>query len=712
MLVFGIPGVTWEDIELAEVPTLDELMDKSAVGNVSGRISNKLSEAYASLGAAERTQTDASSGWAFNRDELIEHGTAEEGFRRRNGSLPHADQAEVLVFSWGVLTKENKGRAFNSTPGLLGAALAEKEVVTAVVGNADFSNNPLPNLLPTAERMGLDSPPETGIHREAALAASTDGGVPLGAVSRDLLIEDAGGAFGIATSQEKFLEAFLESWAQARLVVVESGDTFRADAYSLGLPEERRAAIRRVGLQKADRLLSVVLGEIRSEVDLIIVLAATTPGGPKARAELRPMIVAGPGGERGLLTSGSTRRSGIVTMSDVGATIATFLGVANGRFGGGNAVEVEEREGGVAYLVDANAKAVVHDKMRTPVSAAIIGLQLILYSFCIFRILRGKLSRPLVFLLMASLAVPLASYSSVFEAWRFEGWFASGVMLVITLVLAATVTAIFRHRDIISSEVILGATVAFFMVDLSLGAPSQLDSQFGYTSVAAGRFFGLGNLGFALFAAAALLLAGSIASRRSRFPKVLAMGLVVVATAWIGLPRFGADAGGTLAMVPATITLAVGLITGGRVRFRYFPLIAVAAAVLFLVFGAADLMRAETERTHLGNFLAQAMDDPYLVWVVARRKLGLAASLAIQSRWGLALPGAVAVLAVLHRRERGRWREILVSRPSLRVALDSLIVAAVVGSLVNDSGVAVAGMMLAIAAPWALIVVSAAETTS
>ena len=42
--------------------------------------------------------------------------------------------------------------------------------------------------------------------------------------------------------------------------------------------------------------------------------------------------------------------------------------------------------------------------------------------------------------------------------------------------------------------------------------------------------------------------------------------------------------------------------------------------------------------------------------------------------------------------------------PGLRAGLEGLIVAAVVGSFVNDSGVAVAGMMLAIAAPWALVV--------
>ena len=127
------------------------------------------------------------------------------------------------------------------------------------------------------------------------------------------------------------------------------------------------------------------------------------------------------------------------------------------------------------------------------------------------------------------------------------------------------------------------------------------------------------------------------------------------------------------------------------------------AVALLLVFGFIDLARPAAERTHLGVFLAQVGADPMTLGVVIRRKLGLAVSLAISSRWGLAAPGAVAVLLLLHHRSKGRWRALMDERRCLKAGLDAVIVAAVIGSLVNDSGVAIAGTMLTIAAPWALL---------
>jgi hypothetical protein len=311
-------------------------------------------------------------------------------------------------------------------------------------------------------------------------------------------------------------------------------------------------------------------------------------------------------------------------------------------------------------------------------------------------------------LLLAVLAFPLASFISVAGIWRW-GAIAAGALVIAAAFSAGGLLARWPGSPERAADLVLGATMVFLLIDLVLGAPAQLDSILGYTSVAAGRFFGLGNLGFALLAGAAFLVGGAIADLPGRLPKISAVALMVTVLVFVGHPRLGADVGGVLAMAPAVVVFAYFVYRRRGVPLKWIPVLAVGAVLLALVFGAVDLARPEAERTHVGLFLSQVLDDPGHLWLIALRKAGLAVSLAISTRWGLAVPGAVAVFIWLHRRRKGRWRQISEERAGLKAGLDSLIVAAVVGSLVNDSGVAIAGMMLALAAPWALLVAASQE---
>ena len=75
--------------------------------------------------------------------------------------------------------------------------------------------------------------------------------------------------------------------------------------------------------------------------------------------------------------------------------------------------------------------------------------------------------------------------------------------------------------------------------------------MFGYSPTVAGRFAGLGNLGYAQLAAGAVLLAGLLAYRiGGRRGALVAIALLGVAIIVDGAPFFGSDVGGVLSMVP------------------------------------------------------------------------------------------------------------------------------------------------------------------
>ncbi|MEX2553473.1 MAG: hypothetical protein WD627_10800 [Actinomycetota bacterium] len=708
VVVFGIPGVTWEDITRARPPTLTRLASGGLTGNVSIRIANNMGEGYATLGAASRTLTGGAGGWAFNLDEVVENGPASSLYQRRSGETP---SGSVVVVPIKQIEQRTATGGFAPQPGLIGESLRLRGGSSAVVGNADHSLGELPDVLPPLSTPAFGPASDPGIHREAALAAmDASGRVARGDVGRSLLVPDPHAPFGVATSLAAQKEAFLRVWPESDLVVVETGDTYRADAYGAHLEEEDEAtALRTLGLQLADLQIRSLLEKVDMESTLVVIVAPTTPGGPAVRGQLRPVIMAGAGIEPGLATSRSTRRTGLVTAPDLAATIARQLELSDNRFGGGRLVELAPAGAG-GTLVDMNARAVMHDELRAPISGVTMALQLVIYMIVIWKMSRGSLPLWGRALLASSIAFPLATFVSHTPLWRWGILAAALGVMVSSLVLGVLATFLERSRLFLGMSCLLAAIWAFYMVDLLFGAPAQLDSILGYTSVAGGRFFGLGNLGFALLAGSAVLLGGTLVEMLGRRGLLIAfavLGLTVVA---IGHPALGNDVGGIITMVPAVTVFAFRAVRGSRVPRRYLPAIGLGVVVLVAAFGAIDLARPAINRTHLGDFLSSLLQDPASSALVVQRKAGLA--IGAINYWAAMAAGAVAVLIFLHRRAGMNWGAMVAGRPGLRAALDSACVAALVGSLVNDSGVAVGGMILAIAAPWALLVTAELKAAS
>lgn len=718
VIVIGVPAITWDDLNAVDSPFLRRLISQSAIANVSVRVTNEPADAYATLGAGERTETDPSHGWSFNSDEAVENGTGRDLWERRRGSsgTQSSETGDVYLPTIGGLNDGNRGRAFNALPGLLGSVIARNGGKTAVIGNADLSLGALPSLLPSIEAMQSANPPETGIHRESALAAMTSSGIVAeGSVSRSLLERDPSAPFGTSTDESALLSAFRDAMKEATLIVVETGDTARIDSYTQGLNDEDRKSARRQMLTVvAENQIRPLVQEIGSN-NLVLIVAPTTPGGSEERGQLRPAIVTGAGVPSGIATSRSTGRPGIITLPDLTATIAASLELNNESLNSLHRMRVISRPSDALPLVRQNERAIVHDAIRGPMSAAIILLHLALYVLVVYRLRQGPLQSWLGFLLLVGMAFPIASFITTFGAWRLGVGMAATAIALGALAIAGVAHVAERRKVGLGAASILGLTCVFLFLDLGLGAPAQLDSVLGYTSVASGRFYGLGNLGFALFTSSAFLTAAILgdAARAGGRSKILLRAIPAAFLAlflvWVGHPRLGNDVGGVLTIVPGIFVFGWTYLGKGRLKLRHFLLVGLATLVILGGFGLIDLLRPAGERTHLGRFLSDLYQDPATLWLFARRKLGLAIALTFAARWGLAVPGAIAVLIWLYRRARGTFKEMLIGRDALRAGLQAVFVAAIVGSLVNDSGLAVAGMMLAVATPWALLRASASE---
>src|ERR1019366_4699146 len=103
----------------------------------------------------------------------------------------------------------------------------------------------------------------------------------------------------------------------------------------------------------------------------------------------------------------------------------------------------------------------------------------------------------------------------------------------------------------------------------------------------AGRFYGIGNEALGIYGLTALLAAawlGPLALRRypsSRRPAVAVVAVVAVFAVFAsGWPGFGGKVGGTIAMVPCFVLLAI-VVAGIRLNWRYVLLVAVSGLALF-----------------------------------------------------------------------------------------------------------------------------------
>ncbi|MGN6781751.1 MAG: hypothetical protein ACTHJH_09645, partial [Marmoricola sp.] len=219
-----------------------------------------------------------------------------------------------------------------------------------------------------------------------------------------------------------------------------------------------------------------------------------------------------------------------------------------------------------------------------------------------------------------------------------------------------------------------------------------------------------GNVGFALYATAGLLLATLLAvplvrtgRRRASAAVVVVVGVLVVGVD--GFPSWGADGGGPLALVPAFGYLAARA-AGARLTARRWALIAAAALVVVAGFAVVDYLRPPAERTHIGIFVDQFLSTHQLAGL---QRIFSENWTMLTSSWiDLAVVPLIALMVLL------LMRPGIVARP-LRRALtpaplvgDGLVAIAacwLVGFAVNDSGTAIPPTGLLLLAPLLLLLV-------
>lgn len=749
VLVFSVPTLTWEDLEIYDTPNLRRILEESVVGDLSVRSVTRRTGAvdgYATLNAGTRTEGTPQGSLAFvaglNRgavdhsgdpaevpsgafetdppeddlpsqpmpapgdpdsgapgggdpggtDNTVDPGSVEsydgspaaEEFARRTGVLPPVGS----VFNFGIVSMQglNSTLLFDAEVGALGDALAGGGVRRAVIANGDHGK-------------GSE---DIDYRREGSVALmGSDGLVPRGRVSPTLLQEDPLAPFGTRYDNAGVAEAFGDFWYARTAVLVEASDMVRYEAVTPLVLEAQREAFRREAIENSDELLGMLLERVDSERDAVVVVAPYASG---ETAELTVVGFRAPGVERGLLSSGTTRRSGFVQTVDIAPSILSLFDIEVPTSMEGTVTERGADGGSLAersdMLVEAAAAAVFRDRTLGGASVVFVLAQLALWLVAVWTLMRpGRRLRTVAEIAtLATLTyLPMTFLAGAFplHSWGMASWWA--IVLAGSVAMALTIHFATRRYLVDPLVVTLGLLVAFLSVDIIFGGPLQFNTVFGYSPTVAGRFNGLGNPAFSMLTAAGIILAALVAHRvPGRRGMYCALGVLAWCVVLDGAPMLGADVGGALTLLPAAGVTA-WMLLGWKIRARTVIVGSFVTVVVVLAFGLLDLTRPAAAQTHLGRLLSDIGSNGLGAFeTVVLRKLNANLSVLTSSIWTLMLPLVFAAVAFVIWWAPWRIRTIAERIPEERAAVAGLITAMVLGFALNDSGISVPGMMLAV----------------
>lgn len=689
VVLVGVGGLHWDDVDRTGTPTLWRMVDEGSVGSISVHVSSTQTcrlGGWLTVSAGRRVPPPGTADPAPSVGPDGGEGRSDEPSDEQPGGSDELDDCP------GMPTVDASARAPGApgTPGKPGPA--------EVVGWDALVDPPADDVPP-----GAYGAPGT----VATLVAPTRRCTTAVGPGAALALADATGTLArYAPLLGSVDDAALRV---CPVTVVDGGE----------LPADR--AQRREALSVLDDQLRRILAAVDDGTRVVVAGMSDGLGGETGLQAVVQWRAGG--GPVGWLTSDSTRRTGIVTLTDLAATLVDAAGAdaadldgAPLEVGADRRMTADRTIENRRYLTEMTTVA----PHLVPLLLGVVGVAAALVVGAVLVLRRRRrtppptLRRLVVAVLLLGACTPVGAQLAAASRWwgspaplfAASAWW--GVATVATALVAWLVARVLPPGRWRLATVAAAVTWCVVTVDGLTGTVLQQGSVLAISTLGA-RYYGFGNTTFGVYAASGLVLAAGLAAyagsrRRVAVGAVAAVGVATVVVD--GWPAFGADFGGVLALVPAFAVLAVA-VAGGRVRARRLVAYLVAAVGVVAVVSVVDWARPG-RGTHLGQFVQRVLDGQALD-VVAGKAQGAWATVATPLG---AVAAVVCLAACVALVGPDRWRPTSVRRlydawPGLRRLLLAVVVAAVLGSVLNDSGVVVASAVLATSG--ALLVVSFAE---
>ncbi len=465
-------------------------------------------------------------------------------------------------------------------------------------------------------------------------------------------------------------------------------------------------------LTRLNGALSVVSRSYLAAADLVVLISPTTSGGAPS---LSAFAMQGAPNGHHFVSSPTTRRDGIVQMIDVAPTVLDALSIDPPASIEGRVVTDSSSFRSFGDAIDelraVNRESRLRDRMIGGGVAALATLEILIVALLMLLVVCRRafpnqrlLHRRAFDTTMMHVAVVACSYVpatlvvNLFPLDRGGHWTFWPTMGVTTFCLAAVswLPIAGRSRPLV---VVVSITAAILLIDGVTGTHLSFNSIFGFSATGGDRFAGYGN-STAAFLCTSCFVASIGIVRRS----VATAGLGIVALV-VAAPPFGADIGGAVTMAAA---LAAFILVRSRTKLLSRASLAVMGAMTVVAgaIGYVDSMRSAGSQTHLGRFIdaigTQGSDEFSRVvhrkWIAAQHEL-------LHSVATFTVPSVLVLMATVWCCLSESSRRYLLNGSERRAAAVAIAIVAVLGSLINDSGINVAMASFGVAVPayvWAI----------
>jgi hypothetical protein len=673
VIIIDLPRLRFKDLTPA-YPALTRLARDGCVGILTSRISGVVTpeKMYLNLNSGKQLWAVEDSRLIFNNDEIYHGMAAGKLYHSLTGYHPNSGGASYLGMPKTIQLNQKNEPV--SGIGLIGKIFNENSMKTAVIGNADTVEYP---------------------NRSGAILVVDDRGlIDRAALGPETTLADPGFPSGLRSNTEKLLTYYRSFSRDTRILVVTLGDLERVERYRDYLTESRWAHFRSQALHDYDRFLAELLAEVDPDQTMVVLFSAISPEVEGESQKLNPVIIRSPDLQPGVLYSNGTRRRGLMTGPDLFAKIFSFLGIPEPPgFAGRSLRSVPGDWRQIARLqpeLDANYQ--VRWPLLTGYAYALILLVLAVIYLLLLRpgatrlleiihnVYLFLLTFPLVFLLEAAVS-PL----SWPEIARWTLGLAGLLFLIVKL---------FSRGDRIGAlGVLCSLTIAGIMIDGFHNGYLELRSFWGYSAVAAARFYGVGNeyLGFLL--GAYIVLITLTLERFRQYAVGILWGGWFLITIFLFYPVFGTNIGGG---ITAAIGLGVTnfLLLEQPVSKRQILFLGGALIALMTLVGIGDFLIFGKQMSHFGQFLRLIQEQGWgVVTELFLRKWQLNLTLISYTGWSYVLLALMALIPYFYKNPPPPLAKLMARFPVYSRGILGFIITCVIGFLANDSGIVTAATM-------------------
>ncbi|WP_419726901.1 hypothetical protein [Terrisporobacter petrolearius] len=656
--------------DLQRIPALNEKLSTSGyIGlmNTRGDQGNDDARSYASIGAGGRANVISNGPISF------ENLNKDNGLMYKSAIGKNPKGINNLDINASINVNIENG-SYGSTLGVLGQTLSDANKKIALLGNSDIVKN---NNIVKIRNSGL-------------ICMDNFGRVNTGNVD-NINIKDLSMPYGMKTDYEKLIKETKSYYKDNDALFIELGDTYRLDEYKSNLNEKTYKDIKKNVYANINNYLSEVFNMVGENDVVYIVSEFQSKLDYNNKRRLSPVIKFSDS-KKGLLSSATTRRDGIIANLDLGVDILKEFGLSNDIMIG-RAFDHIEKNDNINYLSNQYEKIVSINSVRSTLVNVFVGIVSASGVIAMLALLfKNKLSyKDKVFTVLKEfiklgLIMPLALLSApIFNSKTQTGIIISVVVISILIYLSGRL--LFKHSDIKQMSYYALLTVGLVVFDSIIGTFFMKYSVMSYDAIVGARYYGVGNeyqgviIGSAIFGLAVLL-------NKERIHKWLVGVLFIVLLITTAAPFMGANVGAAISECVAFLIFMM-LIYGVKLDLKKIIMVGFAALLLVLGFAGLDILMG-TE-SHLGAFVMEILQNgPSVVILTFSRKISMNLKLARSTVWVNILLTGIAVVGIFIFRPSKHMKNISNKYPMIFKGFIASMVGCVVTLLVNDSGIVAA----------------------